>query len=248
MLRCIKKVLRSIALAVTIIYGAFITPELHNHFLRYEVGESVVQVLLADRNGGGTGFVVQAASGNKFIMTNRHVCEVKDEAGFVRIKHPSLKKDIFRKVIHMSKVHDLCLVSAKGLDLDPITVGSDQKMGDTLYVVGHPGLRQLTVSSGEYIGRSNIDLLFEVEKKEDCPGTVHIIPPPWNFMLGREWMCTRSYPALETTTVIYGGNSGSPAVNKFGHLIGVAFAGNTEQEHANYIIPLKYVKAILKQF
>ena len=248
MLKCIKKVFKSALLTATIMYGAFITPELHNHYLRHEVGDSVVQVLHTEKNGGGTGFAVQGKSGEHYIMTNRHVCEVKDASGFVRIKHPSLKIDVLRKVIYMDKEHDLCLVDATDLDFDPLTIGSDQSKGDTLYVVGHPGLRKLTLSSGEYIGKTSIELLFEVEKKEDCPGNVYDIPYPWNFIMGKDWLCTKHFQSLETTTLIYGGNSGSPAVNKWGHLVGVAFAGNTEQEHNTFMVPLKYVKAVLNKF
>jgi len=248
MLQSVKKFIKSVSLAATVIYGAFITPELHNHYLRYSVGGSVVQVLLADRNGGGTGFMVEAKSGKHFIMTNKHVCGVKDKDGYVRIKHPSLKIDVFRKVIYEDGTHDLCLVDAKDLDFKPLTLGSDQTKGDTLYVVGHPGLRSLTTSFGEYIGRTDIELEFSVEKKEDCPGKIYDIPYPWSEIFGRSWVCTKSYESLESTTVIYGGNSGSPAVNKWGHLVGVAFAGNTEQEHNTFYVPLKYVKNVLNKF
>lgn len=248
MLQSIKKVLKSVALAGTIMYGAFITPELHNQYLRYKVGQSVVQVLLADRNGGGTGFIVEGKSGTKYIMTNKHVCGVKDADGYVRVKHPSFKKDVSRMVVYEDTIHDLCLVEANGLGLDALTIGADQHKGDTLYVVGHPGLRQLTVSSGEYIGHTSIELLFETDKKEDCPGRIIDIPAPWNMFYGRDWLCTKSYDSLQATTVIYGGNSGSPAVNKWGHIVGVAFAGSTEQEHDTFYVPLKYVKNVLNKF
>ena len=248
MLQSIKKVLSAIVLGSAIIYGAIVAPEAHNKYLRWEVGSSTVQVLFADRNGGGTGFMVEGKSGRNYIMTNRHVCGVKNEDGYVRIKHPSLKVDVLRKVVYEATEHDLCLVDATDLKFDPLTIGSDQSRGDTLYVVGHPGLRQLTVSAGEYIGRASVELLFEAETREDCPGKVYEVPAPWNFLLGMDWFCTKDYPALETTTVIYGGNSGSPAVNKWGHVIGVAFAGNTEQEHNNFIVPLRFVKAVLNQF
>lgn len=250
MLKVIKKVLKSAALAATIMYGAFITPEIHNHYLRWSVGESVVQVLFTDRNGGGTGFAVTAKSGKEYIMTNKHVCGVKNSKNEVRLTHPNFdkKRTVLRQVIYEDTIHDLCLIDAKGLGLKPLTLGSDQNVGDTLYVVGHPGLRKLTVSSGEYIGRTEIELQFDVESREDCPGNIYDVPFPFNMMIGRDWICTKFYPALETTTVIYGGNSGSPAVNKWGHIIGVAFAGNTEQEHNNFIVPLRYVKAVLNNF
>jgi S1-C subfamily serine protease len=245
MLKTIKSAIRSISLAVAITYGAIVAPEVHNHYLRYEVGESVVRVLSMHSDGGGTGFAIKGNSGKEYIMTNRHVCEVQSN-GVIRVKPPG-KKAIYRKVVHMDKIHDLCLIEGiKGLA--PISIGSDQLKGDTLYVVGHPGLRQLTVSKGEYIGRDTIELIYDVVKKEHCPGRIVELPPIVQFLMGREYICLRSYESLQTTALIYGGNSGSPVVNKFGNLIGVAFAGNTQQEHDNYIVPLYYVKKLLAKF
>lgn len=245
MLKTIKSVIKSIALTGTILYGAIVAPEIHNHYLRWEVGESVVQVLSMYSDGGGTGFAIKGNSGKEYIMTNRHVCEVQAN-GVIRVKVGD-KRPIFRKVVHMDQIHDLCLI--EGVEgLAPISIGSDQNKGDTLYVVGHPGLRQLTTSKGEYIGRDIIKLTYDVNKREDCPGKVIDLPPFYQIFMGREWVCMREYPALQTSAVIYGGNSGSPVVNKWGNLIGVAFAGNTQQEHDNYIVPLAYVKMLLNKF
>lgn len=236
---------RSIALASTIIYGAFITPELHNHYLRWEVGESVVQVLSMSSDGGGSGFAIKGKSGKEYIMTNRHVCEAQAN-GVIRVKVGD-KRPVFRKVVHMDKVHDLCLIEGvKGLA--PLTIGSDQEKGNYMYVVGHPGLRELTTSQGEYIGRTEVELLYDVENREDCPGKIYELNPMQQFFFARDFVCTRSYEALSTSAVIYGGNSGSPTVNKWGNLIGVAFAGSTQQERDNFIVPLRYVKLLLNKF
>jgi S1-C subfamily serine protease len=244
MLKTIKNALKSIALAGTIIYGAIIAPELHNHYLRWEVGESVVQVLHPSQFGGGTGFAIKGDSGKEYIMTNRHVCEV-GEKGYVRIQ--TLKKSYFKKIVYKDPVHDLCLIEGvRGLS--PISIGSDLNKGDFLYVVGHPGLRQLTTSVGEYIGNKRIELMFDVEKREQCPGRVIELPPLYQMFTGKEFICLRSYSALATSAVIYGGNSGSPVVNRWGNLIGVAFAGSTEQERDNYIVPLHFVKRVLEKF
>lgn len=245
MLKTIKSAIRSIALTATIIYGAIISPEIHNHYLRYEVGESVVQVLSMSSNGGGTGFAVKGKSGKQYIMTNRHVCEVQ-AIGVIRIK-VGKASPIYRKVVYMDNVHDLCLI--EGVEgLAPLTIGSDLDKGDFLYVVGHPGLRELTTSQGEYIGNKSIELIYDVNKREDCPGKIYELNILQQFMFGREFVCTREYDALSTTAVIYGGNSGSPVVNRYGNLIGVAFAGSTEQERDNFIVPLVYVTNILNKF
>lgn len=240
-----KKVLASLILTATLCYGVISVPEAHNKYLRYEVGESVVQVLAITHNGGGTGFAIKGDSGKDYIMTNRHVCEAQSN-GVIRVKVGD-KQPIYRKVIYSDTVHDLCLIEGvKGLA--PISIGSVQERGDFHYVVGHPGLRQLTSSQGEYIGRSVVKLLFEVAKREQCPGEVIELPPLYQMIMGREFICVRSYDAMATTAVIYPGNSGSPVVNKYGNLIGVAFAGSTEQERDNYLVPLRYVKALLSKF
>lgn len=245
MFKTIKSALSAIILAGSIIYGAILAPEVHNHYLRWEVGESVVQVLSMSSNGGGTGFAVKGASGRDYIMTNRHVCEVQAN-GVIRVKVGN-KNPIFRKVIHMDKIHDLCLIEGVP-GLAPISIGSDQYKGDFLYVVGHPGLRQLTIAKGEYIGRTNIELLFDVVNRSQCPGRIIELPPLYQILTGREYFCVRSYEALQTNAVIYGGNSGSPVVNRWGNLIGVAFAGSTQEEHDNFIVPLTFVKILLNKF
>jgi S1-C subfamily serine protease len=246
MLKSIARVARSIALTVAIVYGAAITPELHNHYLRYEVGESVVQVLHPEQFGGGTGFAIQGKSGKDYIMTNRHVCEVGVD-GMVRIQVPGRKKTLMKRIIYKDTVHDLCLIDGvKGLA--PISIGSDLVEGNLLYVVGHPGLRKLTTSVGEYIGRESVELIVEAETRAQCPGKVIELSPIQQFFMGVEFVCIRSYEALATSAVIYGGNSGSPVVNKWGNLIGVAFAGSTQQERDNYIVPLFYVKRLLNKF
>lgn len=241
----IKRAFKSIALASTIIYGAIVAPEIHNHYLRWEVGESVVQVLSMSSDGGGTGFAVKGESGKEYIMTNRHVCEAQSN-GTIRVK-PAGSFPVYRRVVFMDSVHDLCLI--EGVQgLAPLSIGSNQEKGDHLYVVGHPGLRQLTTSQGEYIGRAKVDLPYDVAKREQCPGQVIELPFFLRFMYGVEFLCMRSYDSLATNAVIYPGNSGSPVVNKWGNLIGVAFAGSTQQERDNYLVPLSYIKAVLKKF
>lgn len=246
MLKFFTSAIKSIALASTIIYGAILAPEIHNNYLRLEVGESVVQVLHPTKFGGGTGFAIQGASGKNYIMTNKHVCGVK-ENGLVRIGLNDNKLFLHKKVIYEDTVHDLCLI--EGVEgLAPLSIGSDQEPGEYMYVVGHPGLRKLTTSVGEYIGREKVELLDDVKTRNECKGEVIELSPIQQFFYGIEFACLRSYPALATSAVIYGGNSGSPVVNRWGNLIGVAFAGSTQQERDNYIVPLYYVKRILARF
>jgi V8-like Glu-specific endopeptidase len=58
--------------------------------------------------------------------------------------------------------------------------------------------------------------------------------------------CIEIFVSSAISSPIYGGNSGSPVVNKWGNVIGVVFAGNRTQVNDAYMVPLSYVKDFLK--
>jgi S1-C subfamily serine protease len=219
--------------------------QIHNSYLRWEVGGSTVQVLSPSLRGGGTGFAVKAASGKEFIMTNKHVCEAAID-GKVAIKQDG-GKPVIKKVIYKDDKHDLCLVEGDKR-FSPLDIGSAPDKGDFHYVVGHPGLRQLSVQQGEFIGNAIVELIDEVEKRSDCRGTIYELNPLEQFLYGMEFACFRSYQSYATTATTYPGNSGSPVVNKYGNIIGVLFAGSSKEEKDNYLVPVSEVKRVLSKF
>lgn len=220
-------------------------PQLHNSYLRWEVGESVVQVLSPNLRGGGTGFAVKADSGDEYIMTNKHVCEAAIN-GWVAVKQDD-SQPVFKRVIYKDDKHDLCLVQGDKR-LSPLNLGSSPSKGDLHYVVGHPGLRQLTVAQGEYIGNTTIQLLDQVQKRSECKGEIYELNSLERFLYGMEFACVRSYRSYATTATTYPGNSGSPVVNKYGNVIGVLFAGSSKEEKDNFLVPLYEVKRVLSKF
>ena len=54
----------------------------------------------------------------------------------------------------------------------------------------------------------------------------------------------REYRSMRFDTSLYKGNSGGGIFNANGHLIGIANAGNLDDEHVNYGIPLSIVKNV----
>lgn len=246
MIKHLKRLLSSVLLAGTILFGAISAPNIHNQYLRYEVGESVVQVLSPNGTSGGTGFAVQGASGEHYIMTNKHVCEVSVN-NIVVIKRDG-DKPYTSKVVYRDNRHDLCLIEGNS-EYSPLTIATfAPDKGDLHYVVGHPGLRQLTTSVGEYIGYFDVRLIDRVSKKSQCIGEIYELDPIQQFFMQAEWICVRSYKSYSSTAVIYGGNSGSPVVNAYGNVIAVAFAGNTQQERNNFLVPLYEIKRVLAKF
>jgi S1-C subfamily serine protease len=244
MLRKLKKLVAGVACAALFCLFSLNQAELHNSYLRWEVGESVVQVL-STSGGGGTGFAIKAASGENFIVTNKHVCAAAVN-GWMIIKQDE-SEGIFKRIVYKDSKHDLCLLQGDKR-FSPLSLGSEPKKGTFNFIVGHPGLRQLTISQGEFIGNKKIQMLEEVETRRDCRGIVQELNDFQRIMYGIEFVCIRSYNTYATTAVAYPGNSGSPVVNKYGNVIGVLFAGSTQEERDNFIVPLSELVRVLNKF
>ena len=198
--------------------------------------------------GGGTGFHVISPSGKTYILTNNHVCQLADKNDEVVVKYGS--EITKQKVLFRSKKTDLCLVHP--LHKSGISVANNVGLGQLVNLVGHPGLRPLSVSKGEIIGSTSIELVFGVNLKAgQCFGrTINVedLNGMEKFLLkmsGIDTLCIVNVKALQFNGISYPGNSGSPVVNDWGNLIGVLFAGNREAFTDSFLIPLDDVKEFL---
>lgn len=219
-------------------------PDLHDSYIRTKVGNAVVKVLTAD--SGGTGFHVVAPSGNTYIMTNRHVCSGK--AGDVLLVQTDSGKSIPRKIIGVYKDHDLCLLESLP-GVKGITLGSELSVGDSIGIVGHPLLVPLTYMKGNVVGNPDIELVeaFNVTK-EECSGKFIDVSNTMYVFFGINTVCMGVYKTQQVDYIAYQGNSGSPAVNGYGNLVGVHFAGRQDSITIGYIVPLSFVKAFLQDY
>jgi len=243
--RSLKALVSSVAITACALIVAIKSPQIHNSYLRYEVGDSVVKVLVGPGKGGGTGFAVKADSGREYIATNRHVCEATNTGWMYISKDDGFT--VWKRIVYIDKNHDLCLLEGDRR-LDALTIGKIPNKGDFHYIVGHPGLRPLTVSSGEFVGNGFVTLVQDVLKREQCDGTVYELNPLEMLLFGQEFVCLKKFRAYHTTAVSYPGNSGSPAVDAYGNVIGVLFAGSTESERDNYLVPVTELKRVLSKF
>lgn len=241
------KALRIVAFALAAIYLATNGNEIHESYLYKNVGNVVVSITRADGHSGGTGFHVKAPSGKTYIMTNKHVCQLKDSKGIVYVKTETSDKAMPKRVIEQYKEHDLCLVEpiegVKG-----IKVSSGLEARDSVYVLGHPGLRALTLSKGNYISDDIIQIASYNTKKEDCEGKfIDLSEDIFAAMFGVNSACIVSHQTNAVTAVIYPGSSGSPAVNFYGNLVGVIFAGSNANTDG-HMVPLSFVEDFLEQY
>lgn len=189
------------------------------------VGSSVNMITKTSiKKRGGTGFQIISPSGKRYTLTNRHICKMGKEL-VVFHSNGSYKT---LKVLHISKQHDLCLMEPLQ-DQRPLKIASNVDLHERIWLVGHPALRPLTLESGHFAGKVNIQLRVKCAE-ESTP-----------YLL-----CTQTYFAHYINNIAYGGNSGSPVVNAFGNVVGVLFAGRPDQPTSSYMVPLAEIKKFLK--
>lgn len=189
-------------------------PHLHRKTLRSYVADHTVKITFEKGRGGGTGSHI-THNDKVFIITNRHICDASTTGNLVI--HYKAEKHV-RKIIKKSDLVDLCLVEAvadSGLYL-----AASISPGDYVAMVGHPLLKPLVMTEGEYGGELEVLIL-------PAPHPIF----PFKFELG----ILHTAPGTR-------GNSGSPVVNFFGLLVGVHFAGVTYIDHLGYTVPLDEIK------
>jgi hypothetical protein len=229
--------------------------------MRSYVGSKVVQI--GSKYSGGTGFHVKGATGKTYIATNGHICLMANENDTVNVFQLNDDDSIRRRVLYRHPTHDICIVEALP-GVNGLTLGSYPYTGETVGLIGHPGLRPLSLSLGEIIGDRDINLIFGMNIKEShCIGEYYVLKESLKkkeltkeereielMMLyyGADNICLAfDLPSKMFNGIAYGGNSGSPVVNFWGNIVGVLYAGG-RQPTDSYLVPLIYLKQALEKF
>jgi hypothetical protein len=189
---------------------------------------------------------VAAPSGKSYILTNRHICNLRDKENRLTVRFPKMRRTYDMRVIEISKKHDLCLVESVPSFKKTLKVSSGSHVGQGVFVVGHPKLYGLTVAEGEYIEEAEISVV--TSKKI---GGEHNI-------VHRERSPRKGGGGFLPTVVLYksarfhvysrGGNSGSPIVNFKGNIVSVLFAGNRYDVMETYGVPYRYITEFLEGY
>lgn len=264
MINLLKRLLNSVLLLTLIALASATSLTLYESFLYDYKGASVVMITKTTAGrSGGTGSVVVAPSGKKYTLTNAHICRM----GKNLIAHKQNGETQEIKVIEIYRDHDLCIMEPVD-GLRPLKIAKNIILHERVWLIGHPALRPLTLESGHFVGMMDISLsttcskleieeqrkqiLKELEKLKNevdmdpilkMLKMILLLDRLYQFKYNR---CIKTVETQHINNIAYGGNSGSPVVDKFGNIIGLLFAGSRSQPTASFVVPLYEIHKFLE--
>jgi S1-C subfamily serine protease len=128
---------------------------------------------------------------------------------------------------------DLALleIDRKGLPSLPLGDSEQVRIGQSIFSVGYPAVASSTddVIGGWLSRDSDLEATFN-------PGTITAIKRD-----------VANMPVLQSNVAIYRGNSGGPAVNLDGEVIGVSSWGHTNAEQIKFLVPINVARQFLAE-
>jgi S1-C subfamily serine protease len=120
-------------------------------------------------------------------------------------------------------------IDRKNLPSLPLGDSDAARIGETIFSVGYPAVASSTdeVIGGWLSRDSDLEATFN-------PGTITAIKRN-----------VANTPVLQSNVAIYRGNSGGPAVNLDGEVIGVSTWGHTNAEQIKFLVPINVAKQFL---
>jgi S1-C subfamily serine protease len=194
-----------------------------------ELRSVAVKITDTSMGHGGTGSILKSGK-ESIILTNKHVCEVVKEGGFVIRENLIIAVNGYKEY----PAHDLCLVKVRynfGLSLK--LANRAPLPSETSLVTGFPMLMPNTITVGHFSDVVQIPVVIGMEDCAEDDQSFECV-----FFGGKP--IVRHFVSQYTSNLIQPGNSGSAVFNKQGELSGVVFAGSGEIGFA-FIVPYAYV-------
>ena len=127
---------------------------------------------------------------------------------------------------------DLALLHVERKGLPALTLGDSEGVGvgESIWSIGYPAVASSTddVIGGWLSRDSDLEATFN-------PGTITAIKKN-----------SANAPVFQSNVAIYRGNSGGPAVNRKGDVVGISTWGHTNAEQIKFLVPVNAAKALMQ--
>lgn len=235
-----KKILLGVLVVLTIaVAPIYVLKPKTKSAVQQDASKSVVMLTNPATGGGGTGFMISSKELDRpMLLSNRHVCEITDH-GYLIAQH---RGEVFITYIEaVSSRYDLCLLSPVKLPALELSV-RPLDLFEYISSVGHGQLGPATPVEGSYLGNQIVSFVRQLEPfktEENC--TAHESEIDVMGMRG----CLLTYELSLTSVVIYPGNSGSPAIDADGLVVGIFNASDRNTARGAFV-PAEHIDAFLR--
>jgi serine protease Do len=144
----------------------------------------------------------------------------------------TLSFDVIRYEPSLSeKGNDLALLRVERRGLPSLRLGDSERVGvgESIWSIGYPAVASSTDEMiGGWLSRdSDLEPTFN-------PGTITAIKKN-----------SANAPVFQSNVAIYRGNSGGPAVNRAGEVVGISTWGHTSAEQIKFLVPVNAAKRLM---
>lgn len=187
----------------------------------------------------GSGSIVQAPSGKKYILTNSHVCMVVKWKGTIK----ATDKDgmvLIGKIVKDDLKSDLCAAEVTTA-IKGLTLGAKLEEGQAICTRGYP-LGILSVSCGKSREYNTWGYVFPIEVIGECPKDTTKYRDPYT---GRLVGCYKETTSILTSLYSRPGSSGSAVVDEQGNIVGAISDWHPKNDYEAGMVPYPLLKTFL---
>jgi len=187
----------------------------------------------------GSGSVVVAPSGRRYVLTNWHVCLGSRHKGKIHASYTD-GTTIEGRIVKQSVSYDLC-AAAVDSGSSGIRVGRELTKSEPIYTRGYP-YGVLSESAGRLDHTERWTAQFPVEELSPCAPGMQELRDATDNIKG----CATQFISNVTSLYARPGSSGSPVVNNSGQLVGVVSSWMSDEQNDAGIVRIEDVKEFLK--
>jgi S1-C subfamily serine protease len=206
-----------------------------------EFARTSVRITNMAKNSGGSGVILSSGYNESVILTNRHVCKLAENGGYVLRED----KEYMIAAIKPATSHDMCEVKVNAnLEVNTKVASNPPRKYSDATISGHPLLYPHVLTKGSFSGHIEIQIMVDVRECTDK----ELQKIRKNKDFGKFMMCMMfGMPVIETydsqlvSATILPGSSGSAVFDENGEIAGLAFASSSRELSYALIVPQQYV-------